>query len=296
MKNRAILLLLGLLISCSFAFGQAPKDTLQKGSIHPPTATQSPVHTKTSTHVKSSFFPKKPTPPKYITSFSIEKSWQLSKEAYKKQLEAMGLSTKELNKKMQELEKHKVAIMESIKVQMKTLQKQLQLSEIQRKITEKQMQQVDKQLKSAEFQKQMAEVQRHSADLQREVEEEWSPNTKSLFNESITISSKDSKTKSVKIKVTKSNTLFFNVGGKISSGNVLIEIFDPKGQRQGELSLEHHQGSTRKNEAMFSNHTSGSVNNINNAPETGDWVVKITPKRSNGHIHISVAQYTKPTN
>lgn len=267
MKSRAILLLLGLIISSSFVFGQVPIDALRKDSVLP----------------------------QLKTYFSAEQSWQISKEAYKKQLEAKGLSENEIKQKIQEYEKQEPALIERIKKQLKKVENQMVLSGVQRKTAEEELQKFEKQWSSGEFERQTAEVLRNAADLQRKVAEEWSSSTKSLFNKSITMSGNDSKTKSVKVKVTKSNTLFFNIGGEISSGKVLIEIFDPKGQRQGVLSLEYHKG-TPKTGAVFSDKTLGSTNNIVNAPETGDWVVKIIPKKSNGLIHISVAQYTKPTN
>ena len=265
MRSKAILLLLGLMISSSFVFGQIPLDALQKDSILP--------------QLKS--------------YFSAKQSWQISKEAYKRQLEAKGLSENEIEQKILEFEKTKPAIIEKIKKQLKMVEKQMELSGVQRKTAEEELQKFEKQWSSGEFQRQMTDLQRSTAELEQKVAEEFSTSTKSIFNKSITLSGNDSKTKSVRVKVTKSNPLFFNVGGKIDSGHVLIEIFNPKGQIQGELSLEHHKG-TPKTGAVFSDKTTGSVNNIINAPETGDWVVKITPNRSKGHIHISVAQYTKP--
>ena len=285
MKSRAILLLLGLMLSGGFIFGQTPKNTTKKDSIPPPTQ------------------PQEPSQPHSKIFFSFGKSWQISKEAYKKQLEAMGLSEKELDKKMQEFEKQKAALMEKIKVQMKTVEKQLQLSEIQRKISDKQIEKVTKQLNSVEFQKKMAEVQRKVAEVQRKLAEkqvkmaeEWRSSVNNLLDEDVTMSGENSKTKSIKINVTKSNTLFFNIGSTINSGNVFIQIINPKGHKEGELSLEYRKKSTSKKTTKFPGNISGSLNKIINAPETGEWVVKIKQKKSKGHIHVSVAQYTKPTN
>jgi hypothetical protein len=131
------------------------------------------------------------------------------------------------------------------------------------------------------------------AEEQRKLAKEWRNSVKSLLHESITMSGKDSKTRSLILKITQRNPLFFNVIGVINSGNVLIEIFNPKGQKEGELSLEHREGSTTKTE-RFSGNTSGSLNKIINSPETGDWEVKIKPKKSKGHIIISVTQHLKP--
>ncbi|MBE0651999.1 MAG: hypothetical protein IH595_14325 [Bacteroidales bacterium] len=293
MKNRAILLLLGLMISSSFVFGQASKDTLQKDSIYS----------------------------QYKGYFSAEQSWQISEEAYKKQLEAAGLSENEIKQKVQEFEKQKEALIERIKKQLKSAEKQRQLAEIQRQQADtlrqeakKLRQQFEEQQKQAgiergkaseqrrlaeierkmaENQRKEAEVQRTMAEEQRKLAKEWKNTVQSLLHENITMSGKDSKSKYVKLKIAKRNTLFFNVSAVINSGNVLIEIFNPKGQKEGELSLEHREGSTTKTD-RFSGNTSGSLNKIINSPETGDWEVKVKPKKSKGHIIISVTQHIKP--
>ncbi|GET33859.1 hypothetical protein PbJCM13498_27220 [Prolixibacter bellariivorans] len=300
MKNRAILLIVGLIISSSLAFGQVSKDTVRRDSVYP-----------------------------FRGYFSTEQSWQITKEAYRKQLEAEGLSADKVNQKIQKFEEMKSALIEKIKKQQKLAEKQRQLAEIQRQKAEEQRKEAVAQRQEAEKQRQMsarqreqarverekaseqrklAEIQRQKAgeqrkeaaaqrlkaEAQRKMAEEWRKNVKSLLDENVTLSGKDSKAKSVKLEVAQRNPLFFNVDGEINSGNVLIEIFNPKGQKEGELSLEHHRESGSKTNSGLSDNTSGSLNKIINSPETGDWVVTITPEKSTGHIHISIAQYIKP--
>ena len=122
----------------------------------------------------------------------------------------------------------------------------------------------------------------------------WANSIKHLANEDIPMSGKDSKIRTVKLNVTEKNTLFFNVNGMINGGSVFIEIIDPKGQKEGELSLEYRKKSDSKKETRFPDNISGSLNKIMNSPEPGEWTVKIKPKRAKGHIHISVSQLTKP--
>lgn len=302
MKNRAILLLLGLIISSSSVFSQVSKDTLPENFIYP----------------------------RFRGYFSPEESWQIHKEAYKKKLEAKGLSENEISKKLQEYEKQKEEFIEKIIEQRKLAEKQRQLAEIQRQqadeqrkladvqrqeaekqkqLVEIQRQQADEQRKQADVQRQEAEKQRQKADEQRKeaetqrkmadeqrkIVEEWRNSIKNLLNENITLSGEDSKIRSVKIIVTNKNALFFNIYGDINSGNVLIEILNPNGKKEGELSLEHRTDSTPKTVTKLSGNTSGSLNKTINSPEIGDWLIKITPEKSNGNINISVAQYIKPT-
>lgn len=314
MKSRAILLALGLLISSSFAFGQAPKDPLQKDSIH-----QRIIVRRSSivAHLLKDSVKVDSIRSKIYRVFLTDSAWQIQKEAFKKQLESMGLSEKEINQKVQEFEKQKPALMERIKVEMKMVGKQLQLSEIQRKMAEKQMEEVNKKLNSPEFkkrmeevnkrlnspefQKKMAEVQQKMAEVQRKLAEKqakmaeaWKKSVKNLVHKNIILSGNDSKNRIVKIKVIHENTLFFNINCTINSGSVLIEVFDPKGQKEGELSLEHREKSAAKKGTRISGSTSGSLNKIINAPEKGEWEVKVKPKKSNGHIYISIGQLNQP--
>jgi hypothetical protein len=325
MKTRAILLLLGLLISSSSAFSQEPKDSLQKYSFYPS-----------------------------ADYFSPDESWNIHKEAYRKQLKADGLSEAEINEKMKENEKKKDEFVQNILKQRELARKQMRLAEIQRQQAEEQRklaaverEEMEKQMKLARDQSQLAEKQRklsegnrqdiesqrklvedqrqladeqkklaaahrQEAEKQRELAdkqmkladnqrkvaeeqrkngEEWRNNLKNLLNESFTISDKDSKSISAKIRVTEKSALFFNVNSEINSGNVLIEIFNPSGKKEGELSLEH--SNAQKGQINQTANTTGSLNKTINSPETGDWSVKITPERSAGNVNISVAQHIK---
>lgn len=271
MKSRAILLVLGFILSGSIAFGQTVKDTVQKDTIQ--------------TRVKIYFSP--------------EKSWQISKEAYEKQLQAQGLTEQEIQKKMQEFEQQKAQLLITINDQLKTAEKQMQLSDEQRKMAEKQLEKFRKKYQSGEFQKEMAEVrvkminvQKKLAQKHRKMIVEWKANVHNLLKKDITLEGKDSKSRTVKLNVTQANTLFFNVAGDVSAGNVLIELFNPKGQKEGELSLEHRKSNAKDD--VFSGTTSGSLNKVINAPETGEWTIKIKTKKSKGHLHLSATQFTKP--
>ena len=350
MKSRAILLVLALIFNSSFVLSQESKDTLQENYIYP----------------------------QFHDNFSVEESWQIHKEAYKKQLEAKGLSENEINKKMQEYEKQKEEQIARIKEQRKKAVKQRQLAEIQRqraneqrkmaivqrqeaelqhqklkiqrqevelqrqkaneqrKMADVQRQEVEIQHQKLKIQRQEAEMQHQRADEQRKQAEmhrqksyeqqklaeiqrgmaveqrkeaeyqskiaeeqrkkiaELKKSIKKLFNENFNMSDNDSEIKSVKIEVTEMNSLFFNIDADINSGSVLIEIFNPNGKKEGELSLEHHRESTPKTATKFPSHTSSSLNKTINTPEIGDWLIKITPEKSNGNINISVAQYMNP--
>jgi hypothetical protein len=267
MKNRAVLLLIGLMISCSFVSGQESRDTLRKDSVYP----------------------------RFYDSFSAEESWQIHKEAYKKQLEAKGLSGDEISKKMDEYDKRKAEFIDRMIEQRKLAEEQRQLAEVQRQKAAEQRKEAEVQRQKAYEVRKEAEAQRKKAEEERRIAQERRNCIHHLLSENFTITAKESEPKVVKINVTEISTLFFNLNGEISSGTVMIEIFNPRGKKEGELSLERLYKSSPRTESGSSGTSSGSLSKTINSPETGEWSVKITPEKSDCHVNISVAQYEKPT-
>ena len=125
--------MIGLMIGGGFVSGQVPKDTLRNDSVYP----------------------------RFHDSFSADESWQIHKEAYRKQLEARGLSGDEINKRMEEYEKRKEEFIERMIEQRKQAEQQRQLAEIQR-------QKAYEQRKEAEVQRQRSDEQRKAAEVQRQ--------------------------------------------------------------------------------------------------------------------------------
>ncbi|UOB18478.1 hypothetical protein [Abyssalbus ytuae] len=294
MKTKTILLLAGLTVYSSLACSQVVKDSLQAHHIYP----------------------------RFNGYFSVEESWQIHKEAYKKQLEAKGLTEQEISQKMKEYEKQKEEVIEKIKQQRRVAEKQRQLADIQRqkadslrkmaaaqrlehdkqrqkadalrKMADTQRQQAEKQRQQAEVMRREAEAQRKIAEEKRKIEEEWRKSIKVLLGENVPLVVKDTGVKPLKINVSKRSTLFFNIYGNINSGRVLIEVFNPNGQKEAELALDHHKETVPQPKTRLSDNTSGSLSKTINSPKTGAWIVKISPQKCRGTINISVAQYIKP--
>ena len=307
MNKRAILLLIGLLITSSFVFCQVSKDTLKENPVFP------------------QFF---------YGNISAEENWQIHKEAYKRQLETKGLSENEIEKRMQEYEKQKAEFIIQYEEQRKLAEKQRQLAEIQRqkaneqqKLAETQRQEAETQRqladiqrekaneqrkqaeiqrkeankqrelaeiqrKNAEEQRELAEIQRLKAEEQRRIAEEYRKSIKELLNKNIGLTSENSKAGIINLKINNDGALFFNINGYLNSGNVLVEIINPSGKKEGELSLEYSKGNTSGN--SFTTNSSGSLNKTVNKPESGEWKIKIIPKNAKGSVNILVAQYINP--
>ncbi len=165
---------------------------------------------------------------------------------------------------------------------------------IQRKQANEQRAQAEIQRQQSEILRAKAEEQRALADVLRQKAEEWRTSFEAILTEKITILSESANTKPLKFKVSNRTTLLFNIRGEVSSGTTLVEIFDPNGQKKGELSLEHkkNSGSTLDNEFLKS--TSGALNQTISDSEVGDWQIKITSQESEGTVNISVSKYIKP--
>ena len=293
MNKRAILLLIGLLITSSSVFCQVSKDTLKENPIFP-----------------QSFY----------GNISAEENWHMHKEAYKRQLGTKGLSENEIEKRMQEYEKQKAEFIIQYEEQRKLAEKQRQLAEIQRQKANEQQKLAETQRKEAETQRQLAniqrekaneqrkqaviqseeankqrelaEIQRIKAEEQRKIVEEYRKSIKELLNKNISFTSENSKAEIINLKINNDGALFFNINGYLNSGNVLVEIINPGGKKEGELSLEYSKGNTSGN--SFTTNSSGSLNKTINKPESGEWEIKIIPKNAKGSVNILVAQYINP--
>ena len=293
MNKRAILLLMGLLITSSFVFCQVSKDTLKENPVFP------------------QFF---------YGNISAEENWQIHKEAYMRQLESKGLSKNEIEKRMQEYEKQKAEFLEQFEEQiiLAEIQRQLaeiqrqkaneqqnlaetqrqeaetqrQLANIQREKANEQRKQAEIQSKEANKQREIAEIQRLKAEEQRKIAEEYRKSIKELLNKNISFTSENSKAEIINLKINNDGALFFNINGYLNSGNVLVEIINPGGKKEGELSLEYSKGNTSGN--SFTTNSSGSLNKTINKPESGEWKIKIIPQNAKGSVNILVAQYINP--
>lgn len=179
---------------------------------------------------------------------------------------------------------------------------QREKAEEQRKQADTQMAKADEQRKEADThrakaneQRKLADIQRAKADEQRKKAEEWRNSFKDILSEKITLSNKSVNIKPILFKVNRKTALLFNIVGKVSSGITLIEIFNPNGEKEGELSLEHKTKSQLTEENEFFKSTSGVLNKTISDSEVGEWQIKISSQKSEGTVNISVAQYVKPT-
>ena len=76
------------------------------------------------------------------------------------------------------------------------------------------------------------------------------------------------------------------ISSTINSGYLTVEIYDPKGNKKGNFSIE----SQVKSSASKSEMVCGQLQKQINDPIAGDWVVKLIPNNVSGDISINTLQ------
>ena len=204
-------------------------------------------------------------PPQSYGNFSPKESWEIHRAAYIKQLKAEGLTDDEFERRLLIYEEQKDVFLAEVKEQNK-------IAAIQRA--------------KANEQRKLAEIERKRAEKERKEAQEWRGNAKNILIKNVTISNNN---EPVMFKVTSKKTLRIGIRAHISSGIASIEIYNPKGIKEGELSLKFEQKSDL-NEEEGKEYISGALDKTILETEVGEWQIKILSQKSEGNVSISVAQ------
>lgn len=84
--------------------------------------------------------------------------------------------------------------------------------------------------------------------------------------------------------------LMIGVSSTISSGSLTMEIFDPKGNKQGNFSVESMMSSSSSSKGKNKESVCGQLNKSFQDPMKGDWTIKLKPKKVSGKIQINSHQ------
>jgi len=166
---------------------------------------------------------------------------------------------------------------------------------IQREKANELRKQADIERAKADEQRKLADIQRAKAEEQRKKAQEWRKNAENILIKNITLTKQSNNSKPIIFKVTSKTTLRIGIRAQISSGTTLIEIYNPKGIKQGELSLNFKSESGSNEEREVLEYTSGALDKTISGAEVGEWQIKISSQKSEGTAAMSVAQYIKPT-
>ena len=179
-------------------------------------------------------------------------------------------------------------------VQSKQAEEQRKKADVYRLKAEEQRKKADVHRLKAEQQRELADIQRQKAEKFRDEAEKWRNSFEYILIKDITISSQSANIKPIIVKIDKKATLRFNINGKISSGTTIVEIYNPSGSKEGELSLEHNTDASLTDKNDLIDFTSGSLNKTISNADIGDWQIKIVSKKSEGNVKLSVAYFIKP--
>ncbi|NLR91397.1 hypothetical protein [Flammeovirga agarivorans] len=256
--EKSIFLFFILLLTNTFVFCQEDKDSLADNYIYPPNSYNN------------------------FDGLTPKESWDIHKAAYIKQLKAKGVTGKEYKKSLNEYEKQKADFLTRV-------EEQNRIAEVQRKKNEEQRAKNKIQREKNEKQRTKNEIQREKNEEIRKKYQKWIDNTEEILSKNIIISSQIDNSKPISFTVTSNKTLYLGIRAHVKSGTTLIEIFNPKGNKEGELSLKSQLGSNNRE----SEYTSGAFDKTISTTEVGEWQIKISSQKSNGNVAMSVRQSIK---
>lgn len=147
----------------------------------------------------------------------------------------------------------------------------------------------------ADEQRKIADIQRAMAEEKRRVAEEWRKRFRPILKQTLKLSKKTSKQPPINFTVSSKTSLQISIIANISSGSTLIEIYNPKGVKEGELSLKFNSLPTSGQVDEKLDYSSGSLHKTISGADAGEWLIKIFPNQSDGSLAIAVAEYEKPS-
>lgn len=114
----------------------------------------------------------------------------------------------------------------------------------------------------------------------------------SNYNTQRSIELDDSSSKEeVKVEVAENTKhLMIGVNSTISAGALTMEIFDPKGDKQGNFSVESMMSSNSNSNGKSKESVCGQLNKSFQDPMKGKWTIKLKPRKVTGNIKITSHQ------
>ena len=317
MKTNTILLFI-LLASSNFMFSQVAQDSLSVNHIYAPNHFNHSFSAEESWEIHKAAYIKQ-LKSKGLTDNEIKRSmatYEKDKEEFitrvkeqhrlaaiqrkkadelRKQADIVRKEANELRKQADIVRKDADELRKQADIVRKKADKQREKGAIQRAKADELRKQADIQRAKADEQRKLAEIQRVKAEELRKKTQEWRKNAENILIKNITLTNQSNNSKPIIFKVTSKTTLRIGIRAHISSGTTLIEIYNPKGIKEGELSLNFKSKSGSNEEKEGLEYTSGALDKTISGAEVGKWQIKISSQKSEGTVAMSVAQYIKPT-
>ncbi len=113
--------------------------------------------------------------------------------------------------------------------------------------------------------------------------------TKSSENRRIQFAgSSDTETITVYV-LEKTSEMMISVRSSIKEGKLMVEVYDPSGEKQGQFFIESQvQSNDKKHEIV-----SGTFNKSVVSPATGQWKIKLIPNQAHGSVSFSCSKISE---
>ena len=279
--RKSIFLLFVLLVSSTFVFCQVKNDSLADNHIYPQNFYDGFTPKESWEIHKAAYI--KQLKSKGVTEEEIKKSL----EAYEKQKEEFLAKVTE-EQRIAEAERKKaeeqrtLAAIERTKadelrkkaeIQRKKADDLRKLADIERAKADEQRtksavertradelrKKADIERAKADALRKQADIKRAKADEKRKKSQEWRKNAEDILIKNIALSYQSSDSQPIIFDVTSTTTLYIGIRAHINSGSTLIEIYNPKGVKEGELSLKHKSKSDLNKHKEEPEYTSGAL-------------------------------------
>jgi hypothetical protein len=317
MKTNTFLLVM-LLASCNLLSAQVVQDSISAHHVYAPNHFNNSFSAEESWEIHKAAYIKQ-LQSEGLSEDAIERSmvtYEKDKEEFIAQVkeqyrlaaiqrelaaEQRALAEIERNKaselrKLAAIQRDKADVLRDLaEVQRKLAEDQRGASAIQREKAAELRKQAEVQRAKADVQRKLAEIQREKAEVQRKKAQAWRDNTKNILRKNITLTNNSNNSKPITFNVTAKTTVHIGIRAHISSGATLVEVYNPKGVKEGELSLNFRPNAGSNEERDGLEHTSGSLDKTISGAEVGEWQIKISSQKAEGTLAMSVAQYIKPT-
>ena len=107
----------------------------------------------------------------------------------------------------------------------------------------------------------------------------------------------ESKKSEVKITMTDDyNYLGISIRSEFNQGKIVVEIIDPKGEKQGSYTLKTEEQVVLGDNTKSTEDVSGEFDKYYKFPISGEWIIRAVPTAATGNIKLTLTQmYIKRT-
>jgi hypothetical protein len=84
--------------------------------------------------------------------------------------------------------------------------------------------------------------------------------------------------------------LIFRILCTVDKGSVVVEIIDPKGQKQGTCTVKSDDSVVLGENSTTQEHVTGEITKDFRYPLNGEWIIRSTPSSALGRVQMDIRQ------